>query len=537
MSVGLSRGERAAVAILLLLGAWLRLRHVATAFLFGDEMYSFKLLLHSYREVIATFDRFGSSGQALPLLQKLSIDLFGTHLTALRLPSLVPALATLGLLPLLGVRLVSPRGAVFATAFLSASAIHVYYARFCRGYALAALFALAFVAATHRVIAEERPRLRHYLLFGVLGGLLVWTHLSTMAFVAAIGVAALVSSALAAPRRERVAPLLGALGLAAGIAVLVHLPDARQVMDFVTAKQQRQYAGQFGIADVAAVLAGGHAGGVILLLAVPIATAWLLWQRGLAQLPLATAAIAPLPLVFAAQPFGDPYAYARYAVVALPAAALVLGEVVAQALVAAGAVRAMPVLAIVLAGVLAAAGPLRATEDGPHANTYLAMLPLPAFDVPDPAMPDFYRRLEPEAVIVEAPALMNRSRQLYRNYFLQHRHDTLIGFLPEEAPVPPGPHVLVGPPWDLDHRADYLVLHRNVGAEVDRYWRFVDDVALPRVGGSPALMAWQATYGRPTLRRPTQALIELLDRRYGAPVYTDAAISAYRLPRARSARE
>ena len=75
--VTFSGPEWVVLGVLVGTGFWLRLRWVASAFLFGDEMHSLRLLPLSYREIVATFDRVGS-GLALPLLQKLSVDLFGT---------------------------------------------------------------------------------------------------------------------------------------------------------------------------------------------------------------------------------------------------------------------------------------------------------------------------------------------------------------------------------------------------------------------------------------------------------------------------
>jgi len=521
------------VAALLVLGAWLRLRHSTTAFLFGDELHSLRLLALPYRDLFATFDMQGSSF-ALPILQKAAIDLLGARLVALRLPAILPGIATLCLLPCAGRRLVSPTGALFATALLATSTFHVFYSGFGRSYSLIALIALLVVIAATRVLADVRPGPGPYAALAVTGGVLPWVHLETSTFVLAVAVTTVVAAALLPNQRRRVPFLLLAFGASAALAVALLFPDWPHVFEYV-ARKHHDGAARFGLTDAATVLAGSATGGLVLIALVPLGAALVVQRLGAARVPLAVAALAQLPIVFALEPFGGPYAFARYCTAALPAAALVCGELLAWIAALARVDRAAPWSAVLLGGALALVGPLEMTDDGPYANTYLSLAPLPAFDVAFPAMPEAYRRLEPNALIVEAPAIEDKSRQLYRNYYLQHRRPTLIGYLPEDGPTPPGPHVAIGPPWDLEKRADYLVLHRDVASEVDRYWHFVYQEALPRVGGATSLMHQLANFdrtnGRLTLRRPTAETLAVLGRRYGPPLYEDASVVVYRLRR------
>jgi hypothetical protein len=170
---------------------------------------------------------------------------------------------------------------------------------------------------------------------------------------------------------------------------------------------------------------------------------------------------------------------------------------------------------------------LRAIPDGPFANSYLAIEPLPAFNVPFPGRPAAYAAIEAEATIIETPALTHRSRLLYRNYHLQRRRTVLVGFLPDEGPVPPGPHIAIRP-REIAGRADYLFVHRDAEREADRYWRFVYGVAYPKTGGSAALMERLAAFGRP-LPIPETALFERLERLYGPPAFQDADVLVFRL--------
>jgi hypothetical protein len=160
------------------------------------------------------------------------------------------------------------------------------------------------------------------------------------------------------------------------------------------------------------------------------------------------------------------------------------------------------------------------------------MLPLPAFDAPSPHTPPFYGTLADAGpvTIIEAPALMTRSRQLYRNYYLQHGRPTLLGFLPQELDDPPsGPYVdMTAPPASFVGRADFLVLHRDATAEATRYWQFVFDPAHgPGAPGERAVMERQRVFG--TAARPQPALLARLEHDLGAPIYTDRDVVVWRL--------
>jgi mannosyltransferase len=200
-----------AAALIVVLALLLRLRGAGSAFLFGDEMWSLRLLSRSYGELVGFFDDVGS-GLALPILQKASVDLFGFSLLAVRLPSLIPALATVVLMATTGARVVSRHAALFAAAFLATSTIHLFYSRFGRSYALVGLLAYLYVANLTRILSESRPSMWRYVTIAVAGGLLPWAHVITAPFVAVIGATAVVSALVRREPRPRVIPLLAALG-------------------------------------------------------------------------------------------------------------------------------------------------------------------------------------------------------------------------------------------------------------------------------------------------------------------------------------
>ena len=91
-------------------------------------------------EILTTFDSVGSH-VALPLVQKLALDVFGHGVVSFRLVALVPGILTLLLAYPLLRRWVGSDAAVLATALLAVNPMAIYYSRFARGYALGLLCA------------------------------------------------------------------------------------------------------------------------------------------------------------------------------------------------------------------------------------------------------------------------------------------------------------------------------------------------------------------------------------------------------------
>src|SRR6185436_16347980 len=68
----------------LALGAWLRLRGLDRLPLHGDEHHTLFAADRGYGEILSTFDLVGSR-VPLPLLQRLSLDVFGPGVVPFRL--------------------------------------------------------------------------------------------------------------------------------------------------------------------------------------------------------------------------------------------------------------------------------------------------------------------------------------------------------------------------------------------------------------------------------------------------------------------
>ena len=123
------------------LGAWLRVRHVGDAFLFGDEFHSLRDMQGSYLQTLSHFSETGA-GLALPFLQKALIDLFGAGHWSLRAPAWLPGLLLLfSIYPLVRGRF-GNTVALLTTAWVAIEPLLVFYSHFGRIYSTVALLSL-----------------------------------------------------------------------------------------------------------------------------------------------------------------------------------------------------------------------------------------------------------------------------------------------------------------------------------------------------------------------------------------------------------
>ena len=127
------------------------------------------------------------------------------------------------------------------------------------------------------------------------------------------------------------------------------------------------------------------------------------------------------------------------------------------------------------------AGPLGLadTDDGLFPDGTLGQSAQPRYDTTSPGAPGFYAHLDlapGDVRIIEAPALVDRRALVFRNYYLRHRKDVLLGFFTQRVGVT-GPYIPL-----LDARqirasgADYLVYHRNIEREVRKFWETIPPV-------------------------------------------------------------
>lgn len=530
-----------ALAVALAVAAYLRIPPTGSALLFGDEFHTLRRLDTGYLALASTFGRTGS-GMALPLLQRGLVDLFGSSHWTLRAPALLAGLALVASLYPMGRRLVGRDAALVGTFLAAVSSPLVYYSHFGRSYALAALLSLWLVYLLQGLLdegGEARGQGGRLAGCAVLIALLPYVHLTAAALVTAV-VAATLGALWLEDRRSEVLRLALFAALGGAASLLLHVPALESFLAFVSEKTERSYFGDFGFLDVAALLAGGR---WTALGAIPVLV-WALARFARAKrarsLPLLAGCLAPGLAVALLRPYGDAYAWARYALSALPFACLAVGWGIAGG--GGGPRRRAAVWAsgAALALLLWFTGPYgsRHTPDGPFANTYVSLLPLPAFDEPWPEAPAFYARLagsERPPRIIEVPGLVSRTRHLYRNHYLQHGAETRLAFLPEELPtLPQGPYVDLGDPaWRETADADFLILHLAIADEVRAYWRFVyeDQRAAADAPAVAAYMQRHSRYGQVPAASRMRWVRKQLARELGDPVYEDRWVAAWKLGR------
>jgi len=515
-------------------GSWLRLRGLSGLPLHGDEYHTLLAADSSYGSILTTFDRVGSH-VALPLLQRLSLDVCGAGIVPFRLVAIVPGLLVLLLAYPLLRPFASADAAALASVALALNPMSVYYSRFARGYVLALFLALLLGWAVRRVLDPSGRKRGSWSALIAAGALLPWVHLSTLGFVLAAALAALV---LASRESRALAwKVVGAFAAAGALAALLYLPVLGQVVSyFREMKPEPPPLDWFGVPTL---LAGGHlaAWAWLALLALGVALCWR--ERRAAVVLTAAALIGPLVLLLLTQPRGLDYAWARYLLSALPFLAALASAGLTS--LAGRLAPAGETLAFVLGtGLLLAqhwTGPLgpRAARDGSYGNTYLAMHALPAFDEPYPAMSEFYRRLASAASarrIVELPPLFTRAVLLYRNYALAHGKEALVGWTSElPRGIRRGPYVR---PLELEPgQVDYIVLHRDQTVEVPEYFRFVFEDVWPRLReqGDETFMLRQETIHPQNLvgADVTDGIAAQLRAKYGAASYKDERVLVWKL--------
>jgi hypothetical protein len=530
------------VALAIGVGTYLRVRGIHTLFLWGDENHTLAIWQESYATIASTYDSLGS-GIALPLLQRLGSDILGTGLWALRLPALLGGLGSLLLLYPASKRLVGPSAAALATLALAINPAHVFYSRFARSYSLCVLLAILLVYATRRVMERDARDRFAYVLLVASGALLPYAHLFSASFVAAIGLAALLSLALEGAMRGKLVRLTSAFALAGTLGIALHLPAWGSVWEFVTRVEGGVLAVHFGALDVAALLAGGRNAGAVLLLLAPVAAAAMLAARRPAGILLTAGAFGPVPVLLLLHPAGGLYPYFRYLLVSLPCALLLLAWAWTEAWERAGARQPLGKTGALLAGTALLAitfwtGPLGRLRsgDGPFGNTNLALRPLPAFDVPSPGTPPFYRELGLSAEvrrIIEAPPAPFTGAFLYRNYYLQHGKETWFGSVhPAARQLLDGPFVsLLDPQFSCKSGADLLILHLHLGREVWQYWNWVyRDPWQPGESPEETRLMKELNFS-PGLSSAgdLSPLAQELAERLGRPIHRDEDIAVWRL--------
>jgi len=529
------------VALAVVIGLYFCLAGRGNVHLFGDEFHSIWHLNQSYGDILKIYDAHGS-GVALPLIQRFAVDIMGPGLWAYRLPAILGAIATLLVIYPAASCMVGRVPAVLTALSLSTNSLFLFYCGFGRSYLLALFLAIVMAYATVMTLANTRPKPWWHAVLAISSGLLPYVHLTTVAFVVGIGMTAIVCN-LIMKRYRDLAWLTGSLAVGAMICFLLYIPAWDGLWNFIHNKTGKGEVEHFAAFDVLDLLTGNRVVTMIWTIAIPIAIAGLALARRRSGSILAFAVLVPVIALVVTQPAGMTYAYARYLLPALPFMIMLtfwlFVEIIRLTRLPTPAVHAVSlILGIVLIAISFWAGPRGAehTNDGPFANTYIGMMPLPAFDVPWDGTPKFYKQLaeiDGPVRIIEVPELRSRAVILYRNYYLQHKKDVLIGMtmaLKPNAEVPAGPYVPIKSAQPiLDSGADYLIIHLNVDRELNWYWNFVYNQAWPKMKDPniESLMIRQKKYLKTLV--PMDTIAQYAIQAMGQPIYKDHDILVWKL--------
>ena len=535
------------------LGAVLRVRGVGATPLFDDEYHTRYSVEEGLSSLIATFDAHGSHA-ALPLVQNLSIALLGPGVVSMRAVSVAAGVLTLALLFAVGRRLVGDGPAALATLALAVSPAHLFYSRFGRGYALLVLIAALLVGVLHRATQAQRrggPAWPWWSAVAVCAGVLPWVHLSGAGFSLAMGVYAIAAGAAerstAGARSGGVVPAAAAFGAGALICALLYSPAWDGLQEFAGRVANNATWRPATVSGVALLLFGGAIPAVVCGIGAPASLVGS-FRRGHRETSglLAAALLGPLAMLAFTRPYGSEYAWSRYLLTALPFTLLAVTWGIHLAVERAAIPATALVSSLASVGFLVAPvawGPLAFGRVSAPAlgNTYLALHPVEAFDVPHPGTPRLYADLARDTGthrILEAQPLLSRAVLLYRNYALQHGKDVVFGWF-ETLPASQGDDRYVdlssAAAWNSEIEADVLVVHRDLEREVKSYWRFVHGEADRENWGPTERGLWQLyrdsrVEDHPTAKPQFALEIErLARRRFGVPDYTDEQVWAWRL--------
>jgi len=472
------------VALLAVLyGTFLRLEDLPGLLLFGDEYHAMALSRQGYAEIMSWFD-YNGSGIALPLLRRISYDIFGASDWAYRLPAVLGGVVGLVAMYPVSQRLVGRNAAAIATLGVALNPLHIFYSHFSRSYSVAVLGCLILVGVLRRVVDERPARFGSYLVLTVTAALIPYAHLSALGVVVTAALGAMVVLVRRRRPRHELLSLSGSFVAAAIVCIALYLPAWKPFWDFYSMSVGTEKIFSFGVIDVGRLMFGSPAAAWVVLLSLPVATAWQFHSGSVSAWLLAPTALLPIAMLLIQTPLGSQISYAHYLITSIPFMVMIL----AWAIVALSerlypdsqtATRLALALGSAVFVLAHMAGPLGLahTDDGPFANGYVSQQVQPRYDAPFPETPDFYARLaaEPDDVrIIEAPALVNLRVLLYRNYHLQHRKGVMLGFFRRRYEVD-GPHIpLFDPRRIRSSGADYLVFHRNIEKEVRAYFESVD---------------------------------------------------------------
>ena len=265
-AVGLLLGGLAGMAYLVLFAALAR----GNLLFFLDEYHGIRDLDAPWHAVATKFDIWGS-GFALPLSQKLALEVFGRELWVYRLPALAGALGSLLIYYATARAFVGTVPALVAFSMFATSHIHIYYSHVGRPYSLTIFFCLATVAALSRILDQERPGMIWYVAFAVSAAMAVYVHLVALPFVLGVSAAAVLVALLSGKTTGRMMVSICGAGLLVLVPYLLAWSSVSELLNRVV--QKKSYV-SFTSFDILDMLSGSRPLTVVWAVALPVAVVW-----------------------------------------------------------------------------------------------------------------------------------------------------------------------------------------------------------------------------------------------------------------------
>jgi hypothetical protein len=187
--------EKTAAALLLLLGAALRLRqYLSGRSLWADEaMLALNIVSRSFGRLFRPLDYDQGAPIGFLLVEKLFNVILGKHELALRLFPLLAGLLSLWLFYRLSMRLTSGAGLLVALALFAFNPRLIYYSSEVKQYILDVAVALALLLIAAPALSAS-PRIKDYVWLAVAGLIALWFSHPALFVLAGIGLALAISA-------------------------------------------------------------------------------------------------------------------------------------------------------------------------------------------------------------------------------------------------------------------------------------------------------------------------------------------------------
>jgi mannosyltransferase len=166
---------RLSLLLILVLAAYLRLRHITAESLWFDESASVTIAQFPWPDLLPAIRRSENTPPLYYVLLKVWISAFGASELSVRLPSAIFGVASVWFVSRLGRRLVGRWTGVLAALFMSVSSYQIFYSQEARSYALMTLLALW--SWDEYLTLTEAPTTAAEIRYWLASVLLLYSHL------------------------------------------------------------------------------------------------------------------------------------------------------------------------------------------------------------------------------------------------------------------------------------------------------------------------------------------------------------------------